>query len=198
MVVPREWLSDKAAANAALEAEMRAAKQREAIPIEERVESFKAMLAEKQVGAEWWWRHAECQVSAFSTWEKELAKIVFDERYLLLGSRERKAAFDDWVKDRAEVEKAERKKRAKEAREQFKAMLAEVAPATKLSYREFEKKYGKEARFRAVEKSREREELFDDYLDEKRKKEKAEKRERQDKVPFAHLLRGCCNFTLTF
>lgn len=30
------------------------------------------------------------QVSAFSTWEKELHKIVFDPRYLLLGPEERK------------------------------------------------------------------------------------------------------------
>lgn len=30
------------------------------------------------------------QVSAFSTWEKELHKIVFDPRYLLLSSEERK------------------------------------------------------------------------------------------------------------
>lgn len=30
------------------------------------------------------------QVSAFSTWEKELHKIVFDPRYLLLNSEERK------------------------------------------------------------------------------------------------------------
>lgn len=32
------------------------------------------------------------QVSAFSTWEKELHKIVFDPRYLLLNSEERKQA----------------------------------------------------------------------------------------------------------
>lgn len=30
------------------------------------------------------------KVSAFSTWEKELHKIVFDPRYLLLNPKERK------------------------------------------------------------------------------------------------------------
>lgn len=30
------------------------------------------------------------QVSAFSTWDKELHKIVFDPRYLLLNPKERK------------------------------------------------------------------------------------------------------------
>lgn len=33
---------------------------------------------------------ASPQVSAFSTWEKELHKIVFDPRYLLLNSEERR------------------------------------------------------------------------------------------------------------
>lgn len=34
----------------------------------------------------------EKNVSAGSTWEKELSKIVFDKRYLLLNAVERKAA----------------------------------------------------------------------------------------------------------
>lgn len=33
----------------------------------------------------------EKNVSAGSTWEKELSKIVFDKRYLLLNAVERKA-----------------------------------------------------------------------------------------------------------
>lgn len=56
---------------------MKAAKERAQVPIEVRIEKYKAMLAEREV-------------SAFSTWEKELSKIVFDERYLLLGAKERR------------------------------------------------------------------------------------------------------------
>lgn len=33
---------------------------------------------------------SDVQVSAFSTWDKELHKIVFDPRYLLLNPKERK------------------------------------------------------------------------------------------------------------
>lgn len=33
------------------------------------------------------------QVSAFSTWDKELHKIVFDPRYLLLNPKERKQVY---------------------------------------------------------------------------------------------------------
>ena len=46
------------------------------------------------------------QVSAFSTWEKELHKIVFDPRYLLLNSEERKQVMlepgETATRDRAE------------------------------------------------------------------------------------------------
>jgi transcription elongation regulator 1 len=125
-------------------------------------------------------------VSAFSTWEKELSKIVFDERYLLLSSKERKTAFDEWVKDRAEKERAEKKKRAREAKDAFGTLLVEAKLTGKSSYREFDKKWGKDARFKAVEKSRDRESMFDDFIDEQRKKEKAEKTERREKVLLLH------------
>ncbi|KAI8427216.1 hypothetical protein MSG28_014814 [Choristoneura fumiferana] len=62
---------------ARIEAEARAARQRALLPLEQRVRVFRQMLAERDV-------------SAFSTWEKELKKIVCDCRYLLLTSEERK------------------------------------------------------------------------------------------------------------
>lgn len=52
------------------EAEAKAAKERQNVPLEIRVKQFKDMLKEKEV-------------SAFSTWEKELHKIVFDPRYVI-------------------------------------------------------------------------------------------------------------------
>jgi hypothetical protein len=39
------------------------------------------------------------KISAFSTWKKELHKIEFDSRYLLLTSEERKQVFNKYVKD---------------------------------------------------------------------------------------------------
>lgn len=48
------------------------------LPLEHRVRKFRELLEEKKV-------------SANSTWEKELSKIVFDQRYLLLSAVERKA-----------------------------------------------------------------------------------------------------------
>ena len=71
------------------------------------------------------------KVSAFSTWEKELPKIVFDSRYLLLNQRERKTAFDQYVRVRAEEERIERKNKLKEKREDFKALLEEAKVSTR-------------------------------------------------------------------
>ena len=66
------------------------------------------------------------KVSAFSTWEKELPKFVFDSRYLLLNQRERKTAFDQYVRVRAEEERIERRSKLKEKKEAFKTLLEEA------------------------------------------------------------------------
>ena len=66
------------------------------------------------------------QVSAFSTWEKELHKIVFDPRYLLLTSRERKQVFEQYVKERAEEERREKHRRLREKKDAFRGLLDEA------------------------------------------------------------------------
>lgn len=62
-------------------------------------------------------------MSAFSTWEKELHKIVFDPRYLLLTSKERKNVFEKYVKDRAEEERKEKRNKLRQKRDNFRIML---------------------------------------------------------------------------
>lgn len=71
------------------------------------------------------------KVSAFSTWEKELHKIVFDPRYLLLTSKERKQVFDSYVKERAEEERQERRRELKKKREAFLEMLSSASLTSK-------------------------------------------------------------------
>ena len=66
------------------------------------------------------------QVSAFSTWEKELHKIVFDPRYLLLTSKERKQVFEQYVKERAEEERREKRNKLREKKDQFKLLMDEA------------------------------------------------------------------------
>lgn len=96
-----------------IELEVKAARERAIVPLETRLQQFKEMLIEKQV-------------SAFSTWLKELHKIVSDSRYLLLTSKERKAAFDDYVKERAFEERKEKKARLAQLKENFIKFLEDI------------------------------------------------------------------------
>ena len=84
-------------------------------------------LSTASFGESRWIDCAGCQqVSAFSTWEKELHKIVFDPRYLLLTSKERKQVFEQYVKERAEEERREKRNKLKEKKEIFRQLLEEA------------------------------------------------------------------------
>ena len=65
------------------------------------------------------------QVSAFSTWDKELPKFVFDPRYMLLNTRERKACFESFIRSRAEDERKEKKTKMKAQKDNFRKLLEE-------------------------------------------------------------------------
>ena len=65
------------------------------------------------------------QVSAFSIWEKELPKFVFDPRYMLLNTKEQKVCFEAFIRSRAEEERKEKKSKLKEKKDQFWALLDE-------------------------------------------------------------------------
>ncbi|XP_054167522.1 transcription elongation regulator 1-like [Oppia nitens] len=151
------------------EAELMAAKQRETIPLEERTQMFKAMLIEKDV-------------SAFSTWEKELHKIVFDSRYLILTARERRQVFDKYVKERAEEERREKRQRLKQQKDNYRHLLEEANLTPKSSFGEFAQTYGKDDRFKGIERMREKETVFNEFLSDLRKKEREEKAVSREKA----------------
>uniref|UniRef100_A0A0K8T1V0 Transcription elongation regulator 1 n=2 Tax=Lygus hesperus TaxID=30085 RepID=A0A0K8T1V0_LYGHE len=166
---------------AAMEAEVRAARERAIVPLETRIKSFREMLAEKDV-------------SAFSTWEKELHKIVFDPRYLLLTSKERKQVFEKYVKERAEEERREKRNKMKERKEEFRKLMMEANLHGKSSFGDFAAKYAKDERFKNIEKMRERESLFNEFLLEVRKREKEEKVQKRDqgKLPISAVHPSLC------
>ncbi|KAE8741466.1 hypothetical protein FOCC_FOCC013010 [Frankliniella occidentalis] len=177
---------------AAMEAEVRAARERAIVPLDTRIKSFREMLAEKEV-------------SAFSTWEKELHKIVFDPRYLLLTSKERKQVFEKYVKERAEEERREKRNKMKEKRDDFRRLLEEANLHGKSSFSDFAQKYGKDERFKNIDKMRERESLFNEYLLDVRKREKEEKLQRREQVSTLYInilgkLKGlwCCWSMVSF
>ena len=66
------------------------------------------------------------QVSAFSTWDKELPKFVFDPRYMLLGVKDRKVCFEDFIRTRAEEERKEKRNKLKEKKDAFKKLMEDA------------------------------------------------------------------------
>merc|ERR1719211_299261 len=151
---------------AAIEAEVKAARERAVVPLDVRMKQFRELLEDKQI-------------SAFSTWEKELHKIVFDPRYLLLTSKERKQVFDKYVRERADEERKEKKAKAKERKDAFRALCEEKNVTAKTSWSDFSREVAKDERFKAIDKSRDRESLFNEFQSEIRKKEREEKEERR-------------------
>jgi transcription elongation regulator 1 len=140
----------------AVDAEKKAAMIRSGKTLEERQEEFKEMLLERGV-------------SAFSTWDKELPKFVFDPRYMLLNSRERKSCFEEFIRSRAEEERKEKRSKLKARRDEFRKLLEESKLHPKSSFSEFAQRHVRDERFKVVEKMREREQLFAEYLQELRK-----------------------------
>ncbi|KPP76957.1 transcription elongation regulator 1-like [Scleropages formosus] len=154
---------------AAMEAEIKAARERAVVPLEARMKQFRDMLLERGV-------------SAFSTWEKELHKIVFDPRYLLLNPKERKQVFDQYVKTRAEEERREKKNKLMQAKEEFKKMMEEAKLNIRMTFSEFASKHAKDMRFKAIEKMKDREAMFTEFMTSLRKKEKEDSKSRGEKV----------------
>lgn len=56
---------------------------------------------------------------------------MFDPRYLLLTSKERKQVFDQYVKERAEEEKREKRNQLHEKKNHFKQLLEEAKLSSK-------------------------------------------------------------------
>uniref|UniRef100_A0A670YJF9 Transcription elongation regulator 1-like protein n=1 Tax=Pseudonaja textilis TaxID=8673 RepID=A0A670YJF9_PSETE len=121
------------------------------LPLEERITHFRDMLLERGV-------------SAFSTWEKELHKIVFDPRYLLLNSEERKQIFEQFVKTRIREEYKEKKNKLLLAKEEFKKLLEESKLSPRTTFKEFAEKYGTDQRFRLVQKKKDQEHFFNQFI----------------------------------
>ncbi|NXS26065.1 TCRGL protein, partial [Pomatostomus ruficeps] len=120
-------------------------------PLEERITHFRDMLLERGV-------------SAFSTWEKELHKVVFDPRYLLLNPEERKQIFEQFVKTRIREEYKEKKNKLLLAKEEFKKLLEESKLSPRTTFKEFAEKHGRDQRFRLVQKKKDQEHFFNQFI----------------------------------
>ncbi|XP_020511520.2 transcription elongation regulator 1-like protein [Labrus bergylta] len=129
------------------------------LPLELRVAHFREMMLERGV-------------SAFSTYEKELHKMVFDPRYLLLTSDQRKQVFDVFVKSRLKDEYKEKKNKLQKAREEFKQLLEEAKITSRSTFKAFCARYHGDQRFNALNRKKEQEVLFQHYITSLKKRDK--------------------------
>merc|ERR1711997_492717 len=81
----------------------------------------------------------------------------------LLTSKGRKQVFEKYVRERADEEHREKKNRLKVAKDNFNTLLMESKLSARTTYSEFANKYSKDDRFKGIEKSRERESLFNEF-----------------------------------
>ncbi|XP_039990282.1 transcription elongation regulator 1-like protein isoform X2 [Xiphias gladius] len=129
------------------------------LPLELRIAHFREMMLERGV-------------SAFSTWEKELHKMVFDPRYLLLTSDQRKQVFDQFVKSRVKDEYKENKSKLQKAREEFRQLLEEAKITNRSTFRDFCTRFRGDQRFNALNRKKEQEVLFNHYITFLKKRDK--------------------------
>lgn len=124
--------------------------------------AFKSLLESANVESDW-------------TWEQAMRVIINDKRYGALKTLgERKQAFNEYLGQRKKLDAEERRTRQKKAREDFTKMLEECKDLTStIKWIKAVTMFENDERFNAVERSRDREDLFDNYLLELQKKERA-------------------------
>ena len=68
----------------------------------------------------------------------------------------------------------------REKRDQFVKFMEECGLSSKTTFTEFSSKYGKDDKFKAVDKSRERESLLNEHIIDLRRREKEERQAKRD------------------
>ncbi|KAL3354068.1 hypothetical protein AABB24_018627 [Solanum stoloniferum] len=144
--------------------------------------AFKTLLESANIGS-------DC------TWDQAMRAIINDRRYGALKSLgERKQAFNEYLSQRKKLEAEERRVKQKKAREDFRIMLEdckELSPSSRWS--KAISIFEHDERFKAVERAKDREDLFEDYKEELEKKERARALEEQkrNRVEYLEFLKSC-------
>ncbi|EXB62121.1 Pre-mRNA-processing factor 40-A-like protein [Morus notabilis] len=144
--------------------------------------AFMTLMESANIGSDW-------------TWDRAMRVIINDKRYGALKTLgERKHAFNEFLGQRKKQEAEERRIRQKKAREEFKRMLEESAELTSsIRWSKAESLFEKDERFRAVERDRDRKDLFDNYIEELKKKERAKEQEERKRkiIEYRQFLESC-------
>ncbi|KAI4295461.1 hypothetical protein L6164_035507 [Bauhinia variegata] len=133
---------------------------------EEAKNAFKALLESANVGSDW-------------TWDRARRVIINDKRYGALKTLgERKQAFNEFLNQRKKHEAEEKRMKQKKAREEFKIMLEESKELTSSTrWSKAVSIFENDERFKAVERDRDRRDLFDNFIEELTNKEQAKAQE---------------------
>lgn len=144
--------------------------------------AFKTLLESANIGS-------DC------TWDQAMRAIINDRRYGALKSLgERKQAFNEYLSQQKKLEAEERRFKQKKARDDFRIMLEdckELSPSSRWS--KAISIFEHDERFKAVERAKDREDLFEDYVEELEKKERARALEDQkhNRVEYLEFLKSC-------
>ncbi|KAG4934293.1 hypothetical protein JHK87_048295 [Glycine soja] len=144
--------------------------------------AFKALLESVNVQSDW-------------TWEQAMREIINDKRYNALKTLgERKQAFNEYLGQRKKLEAEERRMKQKRAREEFTKMLEECKELTSsMRWSKAISMFENDERFNAVERLRDREDLFESYMVELERKEKenAAEEHRRNIAEYRKFLESC-------
>lgn len=129
------------------------------------------------------------------TWEQAMRLIINDKRYgALKNLGERKQTFYDFLAEKKKQEIEEKRTKQKKAREDFMTMMQESKELnSRMRWSKFVALLGDDPRFLAIERDREREELFEDYaLDlEAKEKERAREERKTNIIEYRKFLESC-------
>ncbi|KAK9828976.1 hypothetical protein WJX72_003175 [[Myrmecia] bisecta] len=135
---------------------------------EEAKDAFKELLASVHTASDW-------------SWEQTMRLIISDRRYSALKSLgEKKACFNEYLQQRAREEKEEARRKAKQTRDDFTALLEEtpdLRPGSRFS--KARDLLAADPRWKAVADDKERSELFDTHMKERERREREENKARR-------------------
>ncbi|KAK4284452.1 hypothetical protein QN277_001284 [Acacia crassicarpa] len=143
---------------------------------------FKALLESTNVGSDW-------------TWDRAMRVIINDKRYGALKSLgERKQVFNEFLNQKKKQEAEEKRMKQKNAREDFKKMLEESTELTSSTrWSKAAPLFENDVRFKAVERDRDRRDLFDSFMEELQNKQRARAQEerKQNILEYRKFLESC-------
>ncbi|XP_027363511.1 pre-mRNA-processing protein 40A-like isoform X2 [Abrus precatorius] len=145
-------------------------------------DAFKALLESVNVGSDW-------------TWDRAMRLIINDKRYGALKTLgERKQAFNEYLNQRKKQEAEEKRMKQKKAREDFKKMLEESTDLTSSTrWSKAVSIFENDERFKAVERDRDRRDMFESFLEELINKERARVQEERKRniMEYKKFLESC-------